>query len=132
MSGIEPLATLDDYESAYGAVSESDQDRVTTLLLRATGKVLAALGGYTAGADDVLDLNAKTVTCEMVHRAMATGVGLEGVSQAQQTAGSLSASLSFANPDNALYLSAQNREDLGLAACCVMTARWGDAEDASQ
>lgn len=130
MSEIQPLATLEDYESAYGAVSESDQSRVKTLLLRATGKVLNALGSYTAGDDALLDLNAQTVVCEMVHRAMATGLGLEGVSQAQQTAGSLSASLSFANPDNALYLSSQNREDLGLLGCSVSLVGMG-AEDAS-
>lgn len=95
MAQIKPFATVDDYESVYGTVAVTDRDRVTALLARATGYLLAKAGDYTAGEDDVLDLNLSTVCLAMVRRAMSAPRGMEGVSQFQQTAGSYTASVSM-------------------------------------
>lgn len=95
MADIEPFATLSDYESIYGAVTEGDKSRVTALLLRASGYLLSKKPGYVKGEDALFDLNASTVTCAMAHRVMCVPGGMEGVSQFQQTAGSYSASVSM-------------------------------------
>lgn len=95
MESIEPFATLDDYESIYGAVSLDDQSRVTALLLRASGYLLTKKPDYQKGDDSIFDLNASTVVCAMTHRVMCVPGGLEGVSQFQQTAGSYTASVSI-------------------------------------
>lgn len=95
MQSIEPFATLDDYQSIYGAVTPDDESRVTALLLRASGYLLTKKPDYKKGDDQLFDLNASTVVCSMAHRVMCVPGGLEGVSQFQQTAGSYAASVSM-------------------------------------
>ena len=52
---IKAFATVDDYVAAYGAVA--DEKQLETLLMRATGYLLAKMDGYEEGYDEVLDLN---------------------------------------------------------------------------
>lgn len=110
---IESFATLDDYEARYGAVPESQWPIVSSRLLDATALVLSEMPAYQVGQDEVLDLNVIAVCCEVVRRAICASQ-FEGITQTSQTAGSYNASVTFSNPDNALYLSSANKERLGL------------------
>lgn len=121
MAELEPLATPDDYTARYGAVTEAVAARLPDLLLDATAVILAELPGYEPGADAVLDRNAQAVCCSVVHRALDRKPGFAGVSQASQTAGSYNQSMSFANPDGALYLGSSDRARLGIDAGVVTT-----------
>lgn len=116
---MEPLATLADYEARYGA-ADSPQ-RVTTRLMDATAIILSEMGTYAHGEDEALDLIARQVCCEMVHNALSAPLGIEGATQYQQTAGSYSASMSFANADGSLRLLPSMRQKLGIGSCAVMT-----------
>ena len=90
---IKAFATPEEYTAAYGAVA--DEKRLEALLLRATGYLLGKMDGYTAGVDEVLDLNISTVCMAMVNRALSAPDGMGGVSQYSQTAGSYTASVSL-------------------------------------
>ena len=110
---MEALATLADYEARYGAVPYVKKALVETRLLDATGVILSELPSYEKGADEVLDLNACGVCCEVVHRAMSAPDSMDGIKQASQMAGVYNASVTFQNPDNALYLTSSNKDRLG-------------------
>ena len=116
---IEPFATVDDYQAAYGPIA--DTDRVSALLRRATGYLMGELVDYQRGTDDVLDLNLSTVCLSMVHRALSAPSGMEGVSQYSQTAGSYNASVTFANPTAELWLGKADMKRLGLAGARVFS-----------
>lgn len=122
MAELEPLATPDDYIARYGAVTEAVAARLPDLLLDSTALILTEMPGYLPGSDPVLDRNAKAVCCSVVHRALDRRPGFEGVNQASQTAGSYNQSMSFANPDGALYLGSSDRAKLGIDSGVVMTA----------
>ena len=125
MGALAPLSTLEEYEARWGTVEESERGKVEAALEDATGRILAEMPGYVAGADPVLDHNMASVCRDMVHRAMVRPLTLEGVTQYQQTAGSLSASLSLSNPDGALYLSKADRRMLGLDDGMVVSVPMG-------
>ena len=118
---IEPFATVDDYQAAYGTVA--DTDRVTALLRRATGYLMGELVDYQRGTDDVLDLNLSTVCLSMVHRAMSAPSGMEGVSQYSQTAGSYTASVSLL--DQYMRPLPSELDLLGLRGTFVTSCRMG-------
>lgn len=118
---MQALATIDGYEARYGEVDAPMRERVEARLLDASALVLSEMGGYVPGEDEVLDANVEAVVCEVVRRAVSAAV--EGASQYQQTAGAYSASVSFANPDGALYLSGSNRARLGISSGAVVAGR---------
>lgn len=125
MADLQPLATVDDYTARYGAVDTGTAARLPEMLLDATALVMAELPSYVAGHNPVLDRNAKAVCCAVVHRALERRAGYEGVNQASQTAGSYNASVTFANPDGALYLGASDRARLGIDSGVVLTCQMG-------
>lgn len=127
MGDLQPLATADEYQARYGTVDADTAARLPDMLLDATALIMAELPTYVAGNNPVLDRNAKAVCCAVVHRALDRRVGYEGVSQASQTAGSYNASMTFANPDGALYLGASDRARLGIDAGVVLTCQMGGA-----
>lgn len=127
MADLQPLATVDDYTARYGAVDTGTAARLPDMLLDATALIMAEVPAYAAGTDPVLDRNAQAVCCSIVHRALVSGISYEGISQASQTAGSYNASVTFANPDGALYLSGADRARLGIDAGVVTTAQMGVA-----
>lgn len=116
---IKAFATPEDYTAAYGAVA--DEKRLEALLLRATGYLLGKMDGYTAGEDEVLDLNAATVCMAMVNRALSTPAGLSGVSQYSQTAGSYTASVSLL--DQYMRPLPSELDLLGLSSGAVLSCR---------
>lgn len=120
---MEPLATPADYESLYGPAGDEGW-RLPTLLLAATGYLMAYMPDYEPGRDHVLDVNAVTVCCAMVHRALSAPRGLEGISSYQQTAGAYSASVSLL--DQYMRPLPSELEMLGVGEGCVITsARMG-------
>lgn len=116
---IRAFATADEYTAAYGAVA--DGKRLDALLLRATGYLLSKMDGYTAGEDEVLDLNLSTVCMAMANRALSTPAGMEGVSQYSQTAGSYTASVSLL--DQYMRPLPSELDLLGLNGGTVLTCR---------
>lgn len=116
---MEPFATPREYEALYGPV-EDGEGRLPTLLLAATGYLMSYMPDYVPGRDDVLDMNACTVCCAMVHRALSAPAGMEGVSSLQQTAGSYSATVSMF--DQYMRPLTSELEILGVGDSCVVTS----------
>lgn len=116
---IKAFATPEEYAAAYGAVA--DEKRLEALLFRATGYLLGKMDGYTAGVDEVLDLNASTVCMAMVNRALSMPAGLSGVSQYSQTAGSYTASVSLL--DQYMRPLPSELDLLGLSSGAVLSCR---------
>ena len=116
---IKAFATVDDYVAAYGAVA--DEKQLETLLMRATGYLLAKLDGYEDGYDEVLDLNLSTVCMAMVNRALSAPAGMGGVSQYSQTAGSYTASVSLL--DQYMRPLPSELDLLGLSSGAVLSCR---------
>lgn len=90
---------------------------------------------YREGDSVPFDLNARAVCCAMVSRAINIGAGVFGATQVQQTAGSYSASASFAGPTGDLFATKSDLERLGLSgqriwsiAPMTATDRKGEAD----
>ena len=123
------FAGVDDYIARYG--TSADLDRVAALLGDASAQLLAeyrhATGeDWAEGASALFDAAAPGVACAMVARALSSPGGMEGVTQVSQTGGPYTASVSFANPSGALWLSKSERSRLGLGgsrvwSICPMT-----------
>lgn len=118
---IEPFATAEDYTAVYGDVGADGRARLSALLLRATGYLLAGMPGYVRGEDPVLDMNASTVCLSMVHRAMCAPAGMEGVKSFSQGAGPYSAS--FTMLDQYMRPLPSERELLGIGCGAVASVR---------
>ena len=118
---LQPFATADDYEAVYGHVGEGERGRLSALLLRATGYLMAGMPDYVRGADPVLDMNASTVCLSMVHRAMCAPAGMEGVKSFSQGAGPYSAS--FTMLDQYMRSLPSERELLGIGCGSVASVR---------
>lgn len=114
---MEAYATVEDLEAGWKTLGEAEQDVAETLLLRASAQLAALLASKGVGIDpddEVQALNLKTVTCNMVRRSMGSG-GADGMQSMSQTIGSTQASVQWANPDGAFYLSKTDKEALGIS-----------------
>lgn len=116
---IRAFATADEYTAAYGAAA--DEKRLDALLLRATGYLLSKMDGYTAGEDEVLDLNLSTVCMAMVNRAMSVPSDMGGVSQFSKSAGPYTASVSLL--DQYMRPLPSELDLLGLNSGAVLSCR---------
>lgn len=134
------FATIADYEVRCGAVDDGDVAKVEALLEDASafleGQYVRRTGRKYEECDNaVFDSNAKAVCVAMVSRAVAASGALAGVTQQSQTAGSYSASYTYANPTGDLYLSRSDLKRLGLAGTRIgsidaMTAKDREDQDA--
>lgn len=109
-------ATVADLMAGWRVLSAPEQDVASTLLLRATAYVTSMLtrrGVTIDQADEVQAENLKTVTCNVVKRAMSSGA-VSGMGQASQAIGSTNVSVQYSNPDGSFYLSHGDKELLGL------------------
>ncbi len=130
------FATLADYEARRGAVAESDKGRVEALLEDASaflsGRFRVRMGAdYAAGLNKTFDENAKAVCVAMVSRAVEVPADLSGVTQQSQSAGSYSASYTYANPTGDLYLGRSDLRRLGLCGSrvgSIAAMTWADRE----
>lgn len=119
------FATAEDYAARYG--EPSDPARVEALLADASAILLTAYegrwGSYAEGLHAAFDRSATAVACAMVSRALNVPEGMEGATQYSQTAGSYSASVTFANPTADLWLGKSDLRRLGLAGTRVGSIR---------
>lgn len=116
---IQAFATVDDLLAGWPnkTLNESETTAAGALLDRATAQLMAMLAKRRIAIDpedDVQAANLKTVTVNMVRRSMSSGDN-EGLSSVSQTVGSTVASVQFSNPNGAFYLSAMDKETLGLS-----------------
>ncbi len=131
------FATIADYEVRCGAVDDGDEAKVEALLEDASafleGQYRRRTGRrYEECDNSVFDANAKAVCVAMVSRAVAASGALAGVTQQSQTAGSYSASYTYANPTGDLYLSRSDLKRLGLAGTRIGSIDAMTAKDREQ
>lgn len=110
----EPFADEAYYAEHFGTPPAKITDRLDAELARASRFVRAECPGVDERiADEELDPDvAADVVCEMV-KAAASSPAEVGVTQAQQTSGPYSQSMTFANPTGDLYLTKSQRRRLG-------------------
>ena len=109
-----PFATFLDYQDRYDA-GGYDERRISTLLLDAS----ALIASYLPDTADTAELSQSltAITCAMVNRAAsAARGGFAGVSNYSEGAAGMSASVTFANPSGDLYLTASEKQTLGIGA----------------
>lgn len=113
--GIEPFATIDDYEARYGDVADAAQ--VETLLGDATAFIIGTPGFHLVPDDgcghEAQQANLKRVCCAIVRRSLTAG-DWAGFSSVSQGADGYSASLSLANPTEDFYLTKAEKRVLGI------------------
>ena len=112
---MEPFATVSDYEARYGEVDDSEQ--VETLLGDASAFIAAQPGFRLLPEDDdgyaLQQANLVRVTCSVVHRSLLSG-DWAGFSNASQTAGNYTASVTIANPTEDFYMTKAEKRSLGI------------------
>ena len=105
-------ATVSDLQSRWRPLSDAEQARATVLLDDAALRIDSCV----PPPDEMTSQEQRArlvVSCEMVKRAMAAGVGV-AVSQESQTRGPFNASVTYANPAGDLYLTKADKLLLGL------------------
>lgn len=135
---VVPWATFDDLKSRYSTISDDEKRQAEALLLDASAKIDAALDNagidYATPTAKYMAL-LKAVCCSMVMRASPSfsgGIGAQApISQSTQTAGAFSQTFLYANPSGDLYLTKQEKADLGITGYggigCVFpyASAWG-------
>jgi hypothetical protein len=114
---MQTFATVEDLENGWRALKDAEQGVAQTLLLRASAQLASKLARRHIEIDpedELQSMNLKTVTCNMVRRAMSSA-SADGISQLSQSIGSTSATVQMHNPDGAFYLSKLDKDILGLA-----------------
>lgn len=110
----EPYATIGDLVDRWRPLSASEETTAAALLSDASAMMrveFPTLDARIAAGTMPVDIT-RMVACSMVKRAMSTS-GLEGVSSQQESAGTLSRSVTYANPMGNIYLTKQDRRMLG-------------------
>lgn len=115
---MDPFATVDELMLGWMGreLDERGREVARELIERASAQLYAMLarrGIEVDPSDDIQRTNLRTVTLNMVRRSMASG-GPDGVSSISQTIGSTTASVQWANPEGAFWLSRADKEVLGL------------------
>lgn len=116
---ITAFATVSDLLAGWPnkTFSTAEETAASALLLRATAYLTAKLQAKGIEIDDTDEIqvyNLMTVTCNMVRRSMSSG-DVDGVSSMQQTIGSTTASVQWSNPSGGFWLSAMDKEILGIS-----------------
>lgn len=113
------FATVDDLLDGWPNKTFSEDERIAAgvLLFRASGYLAGLLAKKHIAIDpsDMLQaVNLKTVTVNMVRRSMSSG-DVDGLASMSQTIGSTTAQVSWSNPSGSFYLSALDKDILGLS-----------------
>ena len=107
------FATLEEYEARYGAV-DADKESMVDGALEDAGLMLRRAVAVDE-SDEMQAAALKSVSMSMVKRAMATSdSGVFGATQADAQMGPFQQSLHYANPSGDLYITAAERELLGI------------------
>lgn len=119
---MDSFAAVSDYEARYGEVD--DQGQVETLLGDASAFIAAQPGFRLLSEDDcgyaLQQANLVRVTCAVVHRSLSAG-DWAGFSNASQTAGSYTASITIANPTEDFYMTKAEKRSLGITGSRIGT-----------
>lgn len=135
MGANSAFATVADLAAEWRPLGPEESERANALLEYASAKLrreLARAGREVDGEDRDQAVLLRSTCCAMVRRVMAAGTGAE-VSQVSQTAGSFNAQATYANPAGNMYITADERRDLGVAkrrSRIGFIAPWkGDADE---
>lgn len=104
-----PFAEVPDLESRWHPLTAAEYSRAEALLQDASDLIRTTCPRWNTAKPATL----KRIACMAVKRAMQARPDMDGVTQATQTAGSYSESLSYANPAGDLYLKTDEKEALG-------------------
>lgn len=105
-----PFATVQDLESRWHKLLDSESEQATVLLADASQMVIDTCPQYVNASP----LTLTSIVCAMVKRAMISGDSdAVGVSSTQETAGPFSQSMSYTNPMGDLYLTKAEKLRLG-------------------
>lgn len=114
---MEPFASAADYRALYD--TDMTDERLQALLDMATRKIAKQVtdaGIDIEDADEDYQALLSDVCIDVVHRA--TGTGMDnvpfGATQFGETTGSVTWNYSMANPYGDLFLSRENKRDLGI------------------
>ena len=106
-----PAATVADLEARWHTLTDTEKSVASTLI----GDAVAYLKRITPNYDAIPTDTIKSIVCAMVKRAMLSRDS-SGISQQSETVGSFSASYTWSNPTGDLYLTREERRQLGLGA----------------
>lgn len=115
---MEAFATVEDYETRYGEVS--DEQRLAVLLDDASAFIASLPGFETRDDDPVFTANLTRVTCAVVNRAMLAG-DMAGIQSYSETAVGISASVTPYNPSGDFYLTKAEKAALGITGSRIGT-----------
>ncbi|KAA8831467.1 hypothetical protein EMO89_01660 [Bifidobacterium tissieri] len=105
-----PFATVTDLENRWHTLTGPERVRAGVLLEDASDKIMTDCPHWTEASEATL----RRITCAMVKRAMSSpdyaGADLTGLNQ---TVGSVSVGLTYANPSGDLYLTKAEKRSLG-------------------
>lgn len=113
---MDALASIDDLEERYRALTSDERIRAQQLLVDASAMLLTELksaGKTLDETDEVQQVAVKAVCCNMVKRVIANGLGAD-YTQTTVSAGDYSQSATFANPTGDMYITKQERRMLGI------------------
>lgn len=125
------FAKTSDLEARWRALKDDEAERAEALLEDAATIIEAECERAGVTLDHSSSSTAsrlKTVSCEMVKRAMVASVDQSAVTQGSMTVGPFSQSLTYANPTGDLYLTKRERRMLGIGARIGFASPWGDAQ----
>lgn len=114
---MNPFATVSDLTDGWRALTEDEQSRASSLLVRASAMIASELdrAGVTwPPTTEPLMTNLVTVTCNVVRRAMSMPTDYQPVSQYTQSAVGYSETMAYANPNGDMYLTSQEKKSLGI------------------
>lgn len=116
-----PFATIEDVESRFRALDDHEKTRAAQLL--ADASVMLAHALTRAGVSwqearnepgDILGTAINMVAASMAVRAMKSPVDMPALTQYSQGAVGYTESMTYANPNGDLYMTAKERELLGI------------------
>ena len=111
VSGGPPAVTVADLEARWHTLTDTEKTVASSLIGDAINYIKQLCPNY----DDIPTDTVKRIVCAMVKRAMLSRDS-SGISQQSETVGSFSASYTWSNPTGDLYLTREERRQLGLGA----------------
>lgn len=106
-----PAVTVADLEARWHTLTDTEKTVASSLIGDAINYIKQICPNY----DDIPTDTIKRIVCAMVKRAMLSRDS-SGISQQSETVGSFSASYTWSNPTGDLYLTRDERRQLGLGA----------------
>lgn len=115
---MEAFATIEELESRWRSLKDTEKDRAETLLLDASVKIVSMCKQHGVTIDEEDEVQAHSlvsISCEMVKRAMLASVDMAPTTNYSQAAGGYSESFTYANPTGDLYLTSAEKRELGIS-----------------